>query len=170
MCTMSQQDEKIEVFVEGEGLAAMLLIEIDPNETVEVILTRAKEHGAIIEEDTIVLVEGRAEPIERSRSAHEVGIHKHHRIHVHRCKEVKVKFTYNGDSQSYEFKANETVATVRTWALNHFPIDAALKVNMILRFCGTTSEPDLERHIGTYAKHGACEVCFDLVLDPRVQG
>lgn len=169
---MADKHQKVEVFVEGEGLTQMILVEVAADDPIEYILDAAKAKGLIVEADSLVFVNKDEANKDRSKSVVNANIKKHNRIHVHRCVQVHVTVNYQKHHKQHPFRPFATVGDVRDWAmnLNEFSIDPGMRVNMILRLCGTAQEPELDVQIGTLAKHGECAVCFDFVVDPRFQG
>jgi hypothetical protein len=95
-------------------------------------------------------------------------IHRGH-YHFHRCKKIHTSVTYNGQTESFDFKPSATGNKVLKTVLKSFKIsgnDAAgliLKVNDSLILKATD-------HIGSFAGHHDCKLSLILAPDKVIQG
>jgi len=162
--------QEIEIFVQGEGIAAVVLLRVASSGTVQTIVEAAKAHGLRLGHDGRVLVfkeDGDVE-IDCNSAIESAGIGHRSRVHVHSCKKVKTTVNFNADSASHEFPPSTTVAKVKRWADDKFKLAAGDATEHVLQLCGSKSRPDEDVHLGTLAE--GCKVCFDLVPKKRVEG
>ena len=83
---------------------------------------------------------------------------EHHgkRYHVHRCKNIEVKFIAVDESKTETFRPSATIARLLKWAKKHFPSDPQKKYELRLTTEGEPLPP--AEHIGAYAKAPHCAV------------
>lgn len=160
----------ISIFYQGEGIAALEHIEIGDHEsfgTLRALL--AKKHG--LDPDACLFIEDEAEPVADeaplASKAGRAGI----KVHIHRCREIKVTVHFKDRSVHDKFTPGATVARVKQWAaIRKFGMTEEEASDHHLQLAGTTTQPDPGTHIGTLVASGKCEVEFDLVSTPKVNG
>ncbi len=99
-----------------------------------------------------------------------LGIKNRERIHIHRCRKIKVSVNFNGKEAAESFPPSKTIAKVKRWADKQFGIEGVDATEHALQICGTAKRPDEDTHLGTLVRSRNCEVCFDLVPKKRVEG
>jgi len=168
---MASKNKSIELFIDGEGLAEMILISVKEEATLEAVLLEAQKNGLTLDETTQGFL-GEAVLADRKQKLGDMGIKMHSRLHFHRCVAVLVHVYYNGGEFEQKFLPSATVGDVRTKAVDYalFAIDPAMQANMILRERQGSKEIKLDIQLGTLTGQPTCSVDFDLLLDPRYQG
>lgn len=162
--------ENIEVFVQVEGDTRTEILSVSRNASVNDIVRAAAQKGLPVPADGgLVFVEESDEPIKANLSAEQVGIKKHSRVHISRCKKVSVTVHFNAETGKEEFPPSVTVKKVRNWALKEFIKHQRDQVDYVLQLCDCDVRPDLTTQLGALVKEG-CKVCFDLVPVQRVEG
>lgn len=162
---------KIEILLQGEGIADIELVELDegagPAEILAIALERRQggETG-----DYLVFVEDQEEPLAPGHQLHRHPHGEPHRVHVHRCRNVAVTVTFNGRPETRDFAPSRTVAAVKAWAAKAFHMDPRDAAEHVLQLAGTADRPEPDTHLGSLVRHGHCEVRFDLVPLKRVEG
>ncbi|MGJ4903156.1 hypothetical protein ACQR0V_16435 [Bradyrhizobium sp. HKCCYLS2058] len=160
----------INIFYQGEGVAALEHIEIGDHETFGALRAElAKKHG--LGADACLFIEDEAEPVADevpiASKAGRAGV----KVHIHRCREIKVTVHFNGKSVHDKFAPGATVASVKQWAaIRKFGMTEEEASHHHLQLAGTTIQPDPGTHIGTLATSGKCAAEFDLVSTPKVNG
>src|SRR5882724_923408 len=157
----------IDIFYQGHGIKEIEHLELADDETFASLKSHiAKKHG--LEAELLIFLEDSDEPIE------EIILIREHigpcgvKVHVHRCRHVKVAVTFNGATVHREFGPGATVARVKRWAAEHeFKMSPEDAGEHLLQIKGTVERPAPGTHIGTLAKCPKCEVSFDLVPDER---
>ncbi|MBX3283538.1 MAG: hypothetical protein KF756_13825 [Acidobacteria bacterium] len=181
MNTNKPENEKgaareLRLFVQGEGLAEIQVVNIDSESTaVELIkMVAAKVGGEFAAADTaggfVVTFENEDKEISQKDSLKKAGIHDRSRVHIHRCRKVKVTVNFNGETEVDNFPPSTMVGKVKKWADKKFDIDKIDATEHALQLCGTATRPDEDTHIGALTKNPSCSVCFDLVPKRRVEG
>lgn len=166
--------EKIELFVQGEGIKDVVLIKLDATETVGDIVLALKAGGLEFEneEQVAVYLEEDEDPADLSQSLHHAGIHNRSNIHINRCRHVSVTVNFNGQSSTDEFPPSATIKRIKKWATGQrgFDMSDLDASEHALQLCGTSSRPDEDAHVGDFASYPNCNVSFDLVPKKRVEG
>lgn len=160
----------IDIFYQGEGITALEHIEIGDHEAFGALrATLAKKHN--LGNDACLFVEDEAEPVAedvliKSRAGR-AGV----KVHIHRCREIKVTVHFKDKSVHEKFAPGTTVARVKHWvATRKFGMTEEEASDHHLQLAGTTIQPDPGTHIGTLVTSDKCAVEFDLVSTPKVNG
>lgn len=181
MNTNKQENEKgdaqeLRLFVQGEGLAEIHIAQIDSNATVveliKAVATKVGGEFAAAEAagGLVVTFEDEEKEIFQKDTLKKAGIRNRSRVHIHRCRKVKVTVNFNGETAADNFPPSTTVGKVKKWADKKFDIDKIDATEHALQLCGTSTRPDEDTHIGMLTKHPSCSICFDLVPKRRVEG
>lgn len=168
--------EELELFIQGEGLGGIRLIKADPDSTFrQIIAGLAAEAGggfaaAMDRGQLTVMLEDSDKEVSTNISLRKAGVRSRQRMHIHRCRKVKVSVNFNGETAVDDFPPSTTVGKVKKWADRKFDIDKVDATEHALQQCGTPDRPDEDIHIGTLTNNTSCSVCFDLVPKKRVEG
>lgn len=168
--------QELRLFVQGEGLAEIQVVNIgsDSNVAELIKMVAAKVGGEFAAADAegglVVTFEDEDKEISHKDSLKKAGIRDRSRVHIHRCRKVKVTVNFNGETEVDNFPPSTTVGKVKKWADKKFDIDKIDATEHALQLCGTATRPDEDTHIGTLTKNPPCSVCFDLVPKRRVEG
>jgi hypothetical protein len=166
--------ETIQVFMQGEGIRDIRLVEVPAGASIRDVVAVAIAHGfsAATDGAAVIFVEDSDDALALDLTIEAAGIHHHGSMHVHRCTTVATTVHFNGDSKVRNFGPGTTVARVKDWAVsthvfNLTPVDAA---EHVLQITGTQDRPDEDVHIGTLVHAPHCVLAFDLVAKVRVEG
>lgn len=168
--------QELELFVQGEGLGGIRLIKADPESTFQrLIAVLAADAGggfaaAAASGQLTVMVEDSDKEVSSDISLKKAGVRSRQRVHIHRCRKVKVSVNFNGETAVDDFPPSTTVGKVKKWADRKFDIDKVDATEHALQLCGTAERPDEDLHIGSLTNGTSCNVCFDLVPKKRVEG
>ena len=175
--------KQLEIFLHGAG-SKPKVVEAASTDLLMEVLVRA---GAAAPGATDILVfvgewdealrepeevEGGAdqhEPADVTRSLDELGLERHRHVHVHRCRHIAVKVNFM-KTKHHRFSPATTVATATAWARKKFQIDPATASEYVLQFCGSTTQPRADQHLGELVTPADCSLCFDLVKEVTPQG
>lgn len=92
------------------------------------------------------------------------------RVHLHRCRQVKVAVRFNGGTAQKSFRPATTIGRIRQWAGRHFGMNPGDIAEHVLQIVGSNTQPDMDTHVGTLAQHPNCSIAFDLVPAHRING
>jgi len=162
----------IEILLQGEHIPDIQLVKIDREKGVEEMLfVAASFRKSQVEGDFEVFIEGNEEPLKRGDLLPESKNGHPTRIHVHRCRRIKVDVTFNGVTKEHSFGPGTTIAAVEKWAaIKDFAMSPADAAEHVLQFAGRTDRPEPDTHIGSLTTCPDCHLAFDLVPLKRVEG
>lgn len=166
--------KKIEIFLQGEGLKDIHLVQVSPEGTMDDVLSEAKRLGAPAEGSLGAFLEDSEGVHPHDASIESAGIHHRSRVHCHRCRKVDVTVHFKEHTLTRASPPSMTVEKVKDWVDRELKkgermkdIDAA---EHALQLCGATDRPSEDTHIGTLVSYPDCRLCFDLVPKIRVEG
>lgn len=162
--------KSIDIFYQGEQISGVEHLELPGAETIgEIKKAIVTKHNC--DPSSLLYVEDGDEPVSddmRLDQLHRSGTLK---VHVHRCRKVKVSVRFNDKTVVDDFPPSATVARVKKWAAEKkFGMTAEEAGEHVLQIAGTQDRPAPGAHIGTLTGATPCKVEFDLVPDERVNG
>lgn len=167
------KNNELQLFVQGEGIADIQLVRVAEQSTLSELIGKLGSAftGAGAEADDFVfLLEDSEGELASDKSLKELGIKNRERIHINRCRKVKVSVNFNGREIANAFPPSKTIAKIKHWADKEFDINGVDATEHALQICGTAKRPDEDTHLGTLVRRPNCQVCFDLVPKKRVEG
>ena len=87
-----------------------------------------------------------------------------------RCRRIKTTVHFLDKTAEHEFAPGARVRAVKEWAVQTFkqsPKDAA---EHVLQLCHSTERPSSDTPLHQLVQGHACDLCFDLVPEKRVEG
>lgn len=161
---------KINVFYQAEGVREIAHLEVEPDVSFGWIKdTLPKTLG--LGKDAFLFLEDAEELVELEEIVGKVADNRDVKLHVHRCREVKVSVAFNGKTVRHQFTPATTVAKVKKWAaIREFAMTEEEAGEHVLQISGTDDRPAPNTHIGTLVKHPGSQIAFNLVPDERVNG
>lgn len=167
--------ETIQVFMQGEGVREIRLIEVPAGACMRDVLAIAAAHGFPAAADgttAVIFAEDSEDVLSLDATLEASGIGHHGSMHVHRCTKIDTTVYFNGGSRVRSFAPGATIGRVKHWAVgkdvfNFTPVDAA---EHVLQITGTQDRPDEDVHVGTLVHVPHCVLAFDLVAKVRVEG
>lgn len=160
----------VDIFYQGEGIAEIQHLEIDAADTFAALKTKiCGKHGLSVE--TMVFIEDSDDPVDESSPVQERAGAAGIKVHLHRCRHVKVSVTFNNETVEQTFAPSATITRIKRWAAERkFGISEAEAGEHVLQIAGTTDRPSPGTHVGTLVVCAACRIAFDLVPDERING
>lgn len=164
---------KIKVFLQGEGLKDVVIVEVSKDGFVKDLISAAIEKGVPEgdgEQVPAVYLEDSEDSLSSELSLEEAGIGPRQHVHMHRSPKIEVTVTFNGLQKSQEFPPSTTVGKVKKWAAKEFGMSKEDAVEHVLKISGSTDKPDEHTHIGALVPFPESQLLFDLVPKIRVEG
>ncbi len=160
----------IDLFYQGEGIGEIAHIELEPEATFAILKARLVEkHG--VPHGSFMFLEDEDEPLDEALLVKDRATAKGLKVHIHRCRQVEVTVTFNGETVERRFSPSATVARVKRWAAEHkFGMSEEEAGEHVLQIAGTHDRPAPGTHIGALTNGKVCSLGFDLVPDERVNG
>ncbi|WP_323809728.1 hypothetical protein [Sphingobium baderi] len=160
----------IDLFYQGEGVAEIEYLEIEPDTTFADLKARLiDKHG--IAADALLFAEDEDDPLDDAQAVKDRPGGKGLKLHLHSCRHIMVAVTYNGEAIDRKFAPGATIARVKRWAAERkFGMTEEEAGEHVLQIAGTHERPAPGTHIGVLANRKTCGLAFDLVPDERVNG
>ena len=160
----------IDLFCQGEGVGEIVHIELEPDATFAVLKARLTEEHRI-PDDALLFIEDEDEPIDGSVLVKDHATATGLKVHIHRCRHVKVTVMFNGKTVECHFPPSATIARVKSWAAEKkFGMSEDEAGEHVLQIAGTHDRPAPGTHIGALTNDKSDGLSFDLVPDERVNG
>ena len=163
----------IKVFVQGEGIKDVVIVEVLESAFVQDLISAAFEKGIPQgdgEQLAVVFLEDLEDPLDSALSLVDAGIGARQHVHVHRIQKIQVTVSFNGLQKSRVFAPSITVGKVKKWAAKEFGMTKEDSVEHALQISGSTEKPDEHMHIGSLVSFPDRQLLFDLVPKVRVEG
>lgn len=164
--------EEIELFLQGEGIRDIVLIQVPKGGRVRDILAAARAEGLEVSEGAALWLEDEESAMDLDAEIASTSIRHRSRVNVHRCRKVDVTVTFNGVQKSETFPPAATMKRVKRWAVGRkgFDMSDVDAAEHLLQLSGSSERPDEDIHIGTLVQAQQCSVSFDLLPKVRVEG
>jgi hypothetical protein len=161
---------KAVVFIQVQGKPGIVDAEIAVPAVLNDIHEALKGLGIEFDEESEIFIDESDEA--ESRHKHGAIEHLKHgsRIHVTRCKKIKVTVHFLDKTIEQPFPPGARVRSVKKWAVHAFHINPTDAGEHILQLCGTTKQPPTDTPLAELVHDRGCDVCFDFVPEKRVEG
>ena len=161
----------LRIYVQVEGEKKPKLVEMPSTASIKDVLTPLAAQGVHVGDDIVMFVEDEEDELPQHASLDEHGIKHRDRLHCHRCRKIEVHVSLNGTNHCRTFAPSARIAKVKKWAAPLFEKDGFEGTDeMALQIAKSTDQPADDVHIGTLVTHPTCELTFDFIGKPLVQG
>lgn len=119
-----------------------------------------------------VWLEDQDKVLEMDATLADAGVTERSNVHVGNCKKVIVTVRYQTQTKDYEVPPSTTLQSIFARAASTgkgFGLSEVDRTQYTLQVLGTTDQPELSRHVGSFVDD-QCAASFDLVLQDRFQG
>lgn len=161
---------KTTIFIQVQGKPAITEAEIAIPATVGDLHDACKTHGIDFDKELDAFVDEAEEPMPHDRKATIEGLKRGSRIHVTRCRKIKVTVHYLHRTADRVFAPGTWVQTVKQWAVREFKINPTDAGEHVLQLCKSTTQPPTDTPLAELVQGHSCDVCFDLVPEKRIEG
>ncbi len=158
------------VFIQVQGKPGITEAEITIPATVGGLHDIFKTHGIDFSKDTGAFVDEAEEPVPHDHKAPIEGLKHGSRVHVTRCRKIKVTVHYLDKTADRAFAPGTRVRTVKQWAVREFKINPTDAGEHVLQLCKSTTQPPTDTPLAELVHGHSCDVCFDLVPEKRIEG
>lgn len=156
--------ESIRIEVEIEDRHESNVIVVEEN-SLDAVLKEVRKLAAL--DDVHVFERDKDEPI-----GAEIEKKKVLSVIAHRCKKVLVKVHFEHRTEEHEFSPSATVFRVLHWAISKkaFNLDDTARAKANLMLPGSENPLPKDDVIGSFVKHGNCELTLELTLKDFTNG
>jgi hypothetical protein len=158
------------VFITVQGHDRLVEVDLPDNASIEIVHASVKEAGIEIDEEFILFHDEDGDPIEWQGHKRPHQIKHGAKLHLAKCRKIDVTIHYLEKTAKHRFAPGARVRRVKAWAVDHFKLAERDAAEHVLQICGGIDRPPTDTPLHKLAKHGHCELCFDLVPDIRVEG
>lgn len=158
------------VFIQTHSRPGILEAELSQAATLGELHDTLAASGITVDAETFIFIDEAEEHTQGQRHEPVRGLKHGCRIHVSRCKRIKVTVNFLDKTEAHEFPPGARVRAVKEWAVRKFhmaPKDAA---EHVLQLCNATERPPSDTPLHQLVLGHGCAVCFDLVPEKRVEG
>src|SRR2546422_3381494 len=133
---------KVDVFVQGEGIHKGAHLRVEPGVSVrEVLQVLSSQQPAAGFENLLVFEEDGEDILKPDAPLPTTGDHIV-RLHVHRCKRVKVQVNFNTRQGEHPFAPGTTIGRIKKWSIDEFKITREDATEYVLQIAGSNVRPD----------------------------
>jgi hypothetical protein len=158
------------VFVQIQGRPEVREVELSLPATGEDIFALLKKLDVEVGADTPVFIDETEDALGGDQKSPIEGIKSGSRIHVTRCKRIKVKVHYLNKTIDRAFAPGVRLRRVKQWAVRELNINPTDAGEHVLQLCNTTTQPPTDTPLAELVAGRDCDLCFDLVPEKRVEG
>ncbi len=158
------------IFIQAEGKPGVTEAEIAIPATVRDLHEAFKTHGIDVDEELEAFVDEADNPVPRDAKAAVEGLKHGSRVHVTRCKKIKVTVHYMHRTIDRAFAPGTRAGAVKQWAVRELKLNPTDAGEHVLQLCNSTTQPPTDAALAELVNGRSCDVCFDLVPEKRVEG
>lgn len=158
------------VFVQVHGRAGILDGELPESVTIGEINRMLDSLGVERDGETVIFIDESEHHVEGNTDHRLEHVRHGSRIHVCRCRRVKVKVHFLNGTTEHEFAPGARVRAVKQFAVHKFGLSPKDAAEHVLQLCGSTKRPPSDTPLNELLGKHECALCFDLVPEKRVEG
>ena len=160
---------QMKLFLQFEGHRPIELIQIPDNATPGALIAAAAALGAETGEALVFAGEDES-ALQPDKPLRTQGVQDKARVHVHRCRKIRVTLNYADEREMHHnFAPSTTVNQVKRWYVDTLKMSDVDATEHVLQITGTTDRPDPDVQIGALVR-ARCDIGFTLVPIKRVEG
>jgi hypothetical protein len=158
------------IFIQAEGKPGLTEAEITIPTTVRDLHESFKTHSIEFDKEFEAFVDEADAPVPHDTKAVLDGLKHGSRVHVTRCKKIKVTVHYMHRTIDRAFAPGTRVRTVKQWAVRELKLNPTDAGEHVLQLCNSTIQPPTDAALAELVNGRSCDVCFDLVPEKRIEG
>jgi hypothetical protein len=158
------------IFIQAEGKPGVTEAEIMIPATVRDLHEAFKTHGIDFDKEFEAFVDESDSLVPHDAKATVEDLKHGSRVHVTRCKKIKVTVHYMHRTIDRTFAPGTRVRTVKQWAVRELKLNPTDAGEHVLQLCNTTTQPPTDAALAELVNGQSCDVCFDLVPEKRIEG
>jgi hypothetical protein len=158
------------IFVQVHGSPTIVEAEISAAPTVGELHAILAGRGIEIVAGTFIFVDEAELPLQGQHHEPVHGLKHGGRVHVTRCRRIKTTVHFLDKTAEHQFAPGARVRAVKEWAAHTFNLSPKDAAEHVLQLCNSTERPPSDTPLHQLVRGSACELCFDLVPEKRVEG
>ena len=160
----------LSLFVQEQGQSGIREVIVAERITAHDLHIAFASSGVQLAADSFVFLDEIDIPLDRESHEPIGNLHHGHRVHVSRCRQIRVTVNYLDRQAHREFGASRRLRAVKEWAVKEFGLDHKDAAEHVLQLHGTTERPASDTPLHTLLRGPHCHLTFDLVPEKRVEG
>ena len=140
---------KFQLFLQFEGDRRVELVSFADNVDTQAVRAAAVKLGFVHLANALVFAEDIDDALDDGRPLRDQAVGHKHRLHLHRCREIKVALHFVDVTEHHVFRPAATVDRVKRWFVHKIGMSAVDATEHVLQITGTTDRPDPDTHIGS---------------------
>jgi hypothetical protein len=158
------------IFIQVQGRPGILEVELSEAATLDELHGALAAAGIQMDAETFIFIDEDEHHQHGDRHQPVDGIKHGSRIHVSRCKRIKTTVHFLDKTAEHAFPPGARVRAVKDWAAHTFKLSPKDAAEHVLQLCNSTERPPSDTPLHQLVHGHACELCFDLVPEKRVEG
>jgi hypothetical protein len=158
------------VFIQVHGRLGILEAELPESATFSELNKLIDTLGVERDANTVIFVDESGHHLQGDEHARIGHIRHGSRVHVCRCRRVKVKVHFTDRTAEHEFAPGARVRAVKEFAVHKFGLNPKDAAEHVLQLCGSTKRPATDTPLNELLAKHECALRFDLVPEKRVEG
>lgn len=158
------------IFIQEHGRPGIIEAALKDKATIGDLHDVLVASGVAVDGETFIFIDEAEEHIHGERQHPLPGIKRGCRIHVSRCKRIKVTVHFLDKTEEHEFPPGVRVRAVKAQAVHNLHIMPKDAAEHVLQLCGSTERPASDTPLHQLVEGHGCAICFDLVPEKRVEG
>ncbi len=157
------------IFIQVHGRPGILEAELSEAAILGELHDALTAAGIPIDAETFIFID---EAEEHLHQRHEPirGLKHGTRVHVTRCRRIKTTVHFLDKTAEHAFPPGARVRALKDWAAHNFKLSPKDAAEHVLQLCNSTERPPSDTPLHQLVHGHACELCFDLVPEKRVEG
>lgn len=160
----------ISLFIHAHGKDEVAELSVAATIAEAALYDLLRAQGYLPDVDIKIYVDDAEQPVSHDGAGPIAGLKNGCRIHLARCRRVKVTLHYMEKTAQHDFAPGVRVRAVKLWAVKKVELDHKDAAEHVLQLCNSKIRPATDTPLHALTHGGECAVCFDLVPDKRIEG
>ncbi len=158
------------IFIQAHGRPGILEAELSEAAILGELHDVLAAGGIAVDAETFIFIDEAGEHLHGQRHEPIRGLKHGTRVHVTRCRRIKTTVHFLEKTAEHEFPPGARVRAVKEWSAHTFKLSPKDAAEHVLQLCNSTERPPSDTPLHQLVHGRACELCFDLVPEKRVEG
>jgi len=158
------------MFIQAHGRPGILEAELSEAARLGELHDALTAAGLTVDAETFIFIDEAEEHLHGQRHDPVPGLKHGARVHVTRCRRIKTTVHFLDKTAEHAFAPGARVRAVKEWAAHTFKLSPKDAAEHVLQLCHSTERPSSDTPLHQLVQGHACDLCFDLVPEKRVEG
>ena len=158
------------MFIQAHGRPGILEAELSEAARLGELHDALTAAGLTVDAETFIFIDEAEEHLHGQRHDPVPGLKHGARVHLTRCRRIKTTVHFLDKTAEHAFAPGARVRAVKEWAAHTFKLSPKDAAEHVLQLCHSTERPSSDTPLHQLVQGHACDLCFDLVPEKRVEG